>query len=51
MMLIYHCDKNRLRKENFLAECIIRSGNNCDKTDLLCEIFGVEKHFISKENI
>ena len=42
MMLCYHCKKNehRQKREHFIAECILRSGNE-DKSDLICEIFGI----------
>ena len=42
MMLSYHCKKNRQKREHFIAECILRSGNE-DKSDLICEIFGINK--------
>lgn len=45
MLLWFHCKKNGLRREVVIAETIIKSGNK-DKTDLICELVGVQKQHL-----
>ena len=45
MMLVFFCKKNNTKKETLLAECIAHS-NNCDKTDFLCDLLGVDKQLM-----
>ena len=46
MMFIYFCKRMGLKKETFLADILI-SSRNLDKTDLLCEITGVDKYVMT----
>ena len=45
MLLWFHCKKNGLRREVVIAETILKSENK-DKTDLICELVGVQKQHL-----
>ena len=42
MLLWFHCKRCGLKREVFVGETITKSGNQ-DKTDLICELLGVQK--------
>ena len=45
MLLWFHCKKSGLKREVFVGETIIKSGNQ-NKTDLICELLGVQKQHL-----
>ena len=45
MLLWFHCKRSGLKREVFVAETIIKSGNQ-NKTDLICELLGVQKQHL-----
>ena len=45
MLLWFHCKRSGLKREVFVGETIIKSGNQ-NKTDLICELLGVQKQHL-----
>ena len=45
-LLVFHCTRKDLSKEDFMVCQLIESGNE-NKLDLMCEIFGVQKSRVS----
>lgn len=45
MLLWFHCKRSGLKREVFVGETIIKSGNH-NKTDLICELLGVQKQHL-----
>jgi len=50
MMVKFYCKRQNLKCEHFIAECIIKSGNE-DKVDLICELTGIDKLKMGSKNL